>query len=386
MKRILPQRYIWERPDWPQFRFDAAALLAPLGQVRRQQGALLSRAAALGLAPDRAEQAAVLTEEVLASSGIEGERLDPAGVRSSVARRLDLPTAGLPAPGPREDGAVAVALDAVTHYAAPLDAARLFSWHAALFPTGYSGLRRIAVAAWRGEAPMRVVSGRGAREVVHFQAPPAARVGAEMGQFFFWWRETAALSGGMGDPGRAGGLDGLLRAGLAHLYFLTIHPFEDGNGRLARAVTDMALAGDEASPVRLYSVSARILAEREAYYEALERSQKAGLDVTVWLVWFLGLLGRALEQAEAVVDRVLDKAAFWRRFAACPVNERQRKVLNRLLDAGETFVGGLTTRKYAAMTKASRATAYRDIAELAAWGMVRENPGQGRNTSYRLAL
>ena len=233
---------------------------------------------------------------------------------------------------------------------------------------------------------MRVVSGRGNREVVHFEAPPSQRVGPEMERFFGWWRDGAASLGGHGGLNGQDGQDGLVRAGLAHLYFLTIHPFEDGNGRLARAITEMALAGDEGSPVRLYSVSARILAEREAYYEALERSQKGGLEVTEWLVWFLGLLGRAMEQAEAVVDRVVGKAAFWQRFAACPVNERQRKVVNRLLDAGETFEGGLTTRKYAAMTKTSRATAYRDIAELAAWGMVVENPGKGRNVSYRPAL
>lgn len=374
MKRIIPRQYIWEQADWPRFRFDAAALLAPLGAARRVQGGLLSRSAALGLAADRTEQAGVVAEEVLASSGIEGERLDPAGVRSSVARRLDLPTAGLPAPGPREDGAVAVVLDAVTRHDAPLDAARLFSWHAALFPTGYSGLRRIAVATWRGEAPMRVVSGRGNREVIHFEAPPSERVGPEMERFFHWWREGAA------------DLDGLLRAGLAHLYFLTIHPFEDGNGRLARAIADMALARDEGSALRLFSVSAQILAEREAYYEVLERSQRGSLDVTAWLVWFLELLVRAMERADAGLDRVLAKTAFWRRFQACPLNERQRKVVNRLLDAGETFAGGLTTRKYAAMTKTSRATAYRDIAELAAWGLLRENPGQGRNASYRLAL
>lgn len=372
MKRISPRQYIWQRADWPRFRFDAAALLAPLGAVRRRQGGLLSRAAALGLVADQSEQASVVTEEVLASSGIEGERLDPAGVRSSVARRLDLPTAGLPVPGPREDGAVAVVLDAVTGYAAPLDAVRLFSWHAALFPTGYSGLRRIRVAAWRGEAPMRVVSGRGNRETVHFEAPPSDRVGPEMERFFDWWRDDAA------------GRDGLLRAGLAHLYFLTIHPFEDGNGRLARAVTDMALARDEGSALRLFSVSAQILDEREAYSAALERSQQGSLDVTAWLVWFLGLLDRAMERAESLVARVLDKAEFWRRFAGHPVNERQRKVLNRLLDAGETFEGGLTTRKYAAMTRASRATAYRDLAELAAWGMIVENPGKGRSVSYRV--
>jgi Fic family protein len=215
-----------------------------------------------------------------------------------------------------------VALDAVTRYGAPLDAARLFAWHAALFPTGYSGLRRIVVGSWRGPAPMRVVSGRGSRETVHFEAPPHDRLAAEMERFFTWWREGAA------------GLDGLLRAGLAHLYFLTIHPFEDGNGRLARAIADMALAQDEGTELRLYSLSPRILAEREAYYEVLERAQKGSLDVTDWLEWFLGLTARAMDGAMGVMERVAAKAAYWRRFAAHPVNERQRKVLNRLLDAG----------------------------------------------------
>ena len=374
MKRITPVRYLWDASDWPRFRYDAAALLAPLGLARRRQGELWAMARALGLADDADGLALVATEEVLASSGIEGERLDPAGVRSSVARRLDMPTAGLPRPGPREDGAVAVTLDAVTRFDAPLDAARLFAWHAALFPTGYSGLRRIVVGDWRGAAPMRVVSGRGSRETVHFEAPPQDRTAAEMERFFVWWREGSA------------DLDGLLRAGLAHLHFLTIHPFEDGNGRLARAIADMALARDEGTGRRLFSLSPRILAEREAYYEALERAQKGSLDVTDWLEWFLGLTARAMEGAAAVMERVAAKAAFWRRFAGHPVSERQRKAVNRLLDVGEAFEGGLTTRKYAAMTKTSRATAYRDLAELAAWGLIVENPGRGRNVSYRVAL
>jgi Fic family protein len=357
MKRITPVRYLWEAPDWPRLRYDAEALLGPLGLVRRRQGELWAMARALGLTDDADGRALVAVEEVLASSGIEGERLDPAGVRSSVARRLDLPTAGLPRPGPREDGAVAVTLDAVT-----------------LFPAGYSGLQRIVVGDWRGPAPMRVVSGRGSRETVHFEAPPQDRTAAEMERFFVWWREESA------------NLDGLLRAGLAHLHFLTIHPFEDGNGRLARAIADMALAQDEGTGRRLFSLSPRILAEREAYYEALERAQKGSLDVTDWLSWFLGLTARAMEGAAGVMERVAAKAAFWRRFAGHPVSERQRKAVNRLLDAGEAFEGGLTTRKYAAMTKTSRATAYRDLAELAAWGLIVENPGRGRNVSYRVAL
>ncbi|MHC1712739.1 MAG: Fic family protein [Solidesulfovibrio sp.] len=373
MKRIA-NHYIWESPDWPHFRWDAATLLTPLGQVRQRQGGLLAKAASLGLAAGQAGRADILIEEVLTNSGIEGERLDPAGVRSSVARHLDLPRAGLPAPGPREDGAVAVLLDATSHFAAALDAKRLFAWHAALFPTGYSGLRRIKVADWRGEAPMRVVSGRAGREVVHFLAPPHDRVALEMERFFSWWKESS------------GKMDGLVRAGLAHLYFITIHPFEDGNGRLARTLTDMALAGDERSPSRLYSLSAQILTERKGYYDVLEQTQKGTLDVTEWLAWFVDALSRAMKRAEAVMDRVLAKTGFWQRFEGFSINERQHKVLNRLLDAGETFEGGLTTRKYMGMTGASRATAYRDITELVEKGLLLENPGRGRSVSYRIAV
>uniref|UniRef100_I2PY68 Fido domain-containing protein n=1 Tax=Desulfovibrio sp. U5L TaxID=596152 RepID=I2PY68_9BACT len=374
MKRIIEPRYIWQQPDWPRLRWDAAALLSPLGTARRLQGRLAARVAALGLEAGPAGDADILSEEVLTNSAIEGERLDAAGVRSSVARHLDLPTAGLPEPGPREEGAVAVLLDAVRRADAPLDAKRLFSWHAALFPSGYSGLRRITVGAWRGPAPMRVVSGRESREVVHFEAPPHDRVPGEMDRFFAWWREKG------GEP------DGLVRAGLAHLYFVTIHPFEDGNGRLARTLTDMALAQDDGSGLRPYSLSARILAERKDYYEILERTQKGGLAVTDWLVWFLGLTARALERADTVLDRVSAKAAFWRRAGGIFINARQRKALNRLLDAGDAFEGGLTTRKYMGMTGASRATAYRDMAELVAAGLLLENPGGGRNASYRVAV
>lgn len=374
MKRIKEPRYIWEHPDWPRCDWDAAALLPPLGAARRLQGRLLARLDRLGFAFEQSGAADTLAEEVLANSAIEGERLDPAGVRSSVARRLDLPTAGLPDPGPREEGAVAVLLDAVERPNAPLDAERLFAWHAALFPSGFSGLRRIAVRAWRGPAPMRVVSGRGNREAVHFEAPPGDQVAAAMEGFFSWWRESA------------GNMDGLVRAGLAHLRFLTIHPFEDGNGRLARTLTDMALAMDDGAPLRPYSLSAQVLAERKAYYEVLERTQKGGLDVTDWLVWFMELVARAMERADGVLDRVLAKADFWRRAGGLPLNDRQRKVLNRLLDAGPAFEGGLTTRKYMGMTGTSRATAWRDMAELVAAGLLLENPGGGRSVSYRIAV
>ncbi len=373
MKRIGDTSYIWQQPDWPAFRWDAAALLEPLGRARLRQGGLAAKAASLGLDAARASQADILAEEVLQNSAIEGESLNPTGVRSSVARHLDLPTAGLPAPGPREDGAVTVLLDATGRFDAPLDRVRLFAWHAALFPTGSSGLRKIAVAAWRDQTPMRVVSSRGGWEIVHFEAPPRDRLLAEMDRFFAWWARSR------------GTMDGIIRAGLAHLHFITIHPFEDGNGRLARTLTDMALAQDEGAAARLYSLSRQIKQERNAYYDILERTQKGSLDVTDWLAWFVACADRAMAAAEATMDRVLAKAAFWQRAGAANINERQRKVLNRLLDAGEAFEGGLTTRKYMGMTGASRATAYRDITDLVDKGFLVENPGGGRNASYRVA-
>jgi Fic family protein len=294
-------------------------------------------------------------------------------VRSSVARRLGLQEAGLPPASRSVDGLVQVLLDATQNHKKPLSAGRLKGWHAALFPTGYSDLRKIRAGNWRGSEPMRVVSGPVGRERVHFEAPPGEVVPAMMAGYLRWWRTEA-------------GLDGMLRAGLAHFYFVTIHPFEDGNGRLARALTDMALAQDEQLAMRYYSLSSQIMTERKGYYAVLERTSKnLNMDVTDWLVWFLGCFERAIRNSEKTIGNVTAKVDFWQQHAQTGLNERQKKVINRILDAGPSgFAGALTTRKYAGMTHASRATAFREISDLVAKRVLRQLPGKGRNVSYEL--
>jgi Fic family protein len=345
--------------------------LKPLGKARKAQGRLLAQADYFGLEM----QAEVLSEEACETAVIEGERLDRISVRSSVARRLGLPTAGLPVPERHVDGLVEILLDATRNYAQPCDADRLKGWQAALFPTGYSGIRKITVGDWRpiSADPMRVVSGPVGRERVHYEAPPADRLEPEMARFFDWWNTSFPS------------VDGLVRAALAHLWFVTLHPFEDGNGRIARALEDMALSQDDRTEYRLYSLSAQISAERPDYYDLLETTQKGDGEVTEWLVWFLGCLERAIRRSEEQVQRTIEKARFWQRCAELSLNERQRKVLNRLLDAGPGgFEGGLTTRKYRGLTRASQTTPKRDIADLLDKGIIEQNPGGGRSVSYEL--
>lgn len=369
-------QYIWQLPLWPDLGFDAARLLAPLGDCRRRQGELSARLESIGRQDSLTAQAATLEDDAIQTAAIEGEILDRERVRSSVAEHLGLPRGGLRAADRATDGLVQALLEATRNHALPLTAERLFSWHAALFPTGRSGLAAIRVGAWR-DRPMEVVSGPVGRRRVHFAAPPPEALDGEMRDFLSWW-----------EKGRAG-MDGVLRAGLAHLRFVTMHPFEDGNGRLARILTDMALAQDEDRAARHYSLSARIMAGRTDYYEVLERTQKGDGDVTEWLLWFVDMVRQAMAAAEATLARVLAKAAFWRRHAGAALSERQRKAVNRLLDAGpETgeggFEGGLTTRKYMGMTKASRATAYREIADLVARGMLVPRETKGRSAAYDL--
>jgi Fic family protein len=312
-------------------------------------------------------------EDGLTTSAIEGERLDVDAVRSSVARRLGLPTAGLPAPPRAVDGLIDVLLDATRQHDAPLTAERLFGWQAALFPTGYSGLHAIRVGALRGNEPMQVVSGGIGKEKVHFIAPPRKGLEAEVDRFLAWFNASPA------------GIDGLVRAGLAHLWFVTLHPFEDGNGRLARAITDMALSQDEHQPMRLFSLSAQIQREREGYYDILERTQRGGLDVTEWLVWYLTQVEAAATAAGQTVANTLAKARFWLGHQTTALNERQRKVLNRLLDAGPSgFEGGISTRKYMGLSKTSRATAYRELADLVEKGCLRRTGKGGRSSGYEI--
>ena len=375
-RRMFPEKpqrsrtYLWQRPDWPQWRFDAAALAAPLAQVHRAQGHLAGRMAELGLAQRDQATLQALTQEVVTTSAIEGEALNPDTVRSSIARRLGVDIGAL-APADRHvDGVVDMVLDATQHHAQPLTAERLFGWHAALFPTGYSGRVRIQVGAWRNDAagPMQVVSGPVGREKVHFQAPPAAALPAETAAFLQWFNATPAG-------------DALIHAGLAHLWLVTLHPFDDGNGRVSRAVGDMALARAEGSAQRFYSFSAQIQRERKQYYDQLETTQRGTLDVTPWLSWFLACLLRAVQGSDGLLSGVLNKAQFWQRWAGTHMNERQTRVLNLVLDGME---GKLTNAKWATLGKCSADTALRDINDLLARGVLSKLEGGGRSTGYVL--
>jgi len=366
--------YLWQRPDWPQWRFDAAALAALLAQVHRAQGHLAGRLAELGLAQRDQATLQALTQEVVTTSAIEGEALNLDVVRSSIARRLGVDIGAL-APSDRHvDGVVDMVLDATQHHAEPLTAKRLFGWHAALFPTGYSGHLRIQVGCWRNDAagPMQVVSGPVGRENVHFEAPPATALPAETAAFLQWF--NAAPVG-----------DTLIHAGLAHLWLVTLHPFDDGNGRISRAVGDMALARAEGTAQRFYSLSAQIQRERKQYYDQLEATQRGTLDVTPWLDWFLACLLRAVQGADGLLAGVLSKSQFWQRWAGTPMNARQTLVLNRVLDrAQDGTEGKLTNAKWAAIGKCSADTALRDINDLLAHGVLRRLEGGGRSTGYEL--
>jgi len=363
--------FIHQTPEWPDFTWDAAALSGQLAAVRHRQGRLLGRMEGLGFELQSEASLATLTGDVVKSSAIEGEVLDPGQVRSSIARRLGLDVGGYLAASRDVEGIVEVMLDATQQHDQPLTSERLFGWHAALFPTGRSGLGRITVGAWRSPAagPMQVVSGPVGRERVHFEAPAAERLEAEMRRFLVWF--NAPLQG---NP--------VVKAALAHFWFVTVHPFEDGNGRIARAIADMALARADGTGKRFYSMSSQIEAERGDYYDCLEAQQRGTADVTDWLGWFLGCLDRALAGAEHLLGTVLFKARLWDVVNRQPVNDRQRRVLNRLLDG---FEGHLSTSKYARLAKCSADTALRDMRELVDRGIITQNPGGGRSTSYRLA-
>jgi len=362
--------YIHELPGWPRFRWNDEAVLASLSDVRHRQGRLIGRMEMLGFDLQAEASLNSLTEEVVKSSEIEGEVLDRDQVRSSLASRLGIEIAGLVPSDRNVDGIVEVMLDATQNYASPLTKDRLIGWHAALFPTGRSGMNRIAVGEWRTEAsePMQIVSGAYGHEKIHFEAPDATRLDEEMAAFLDWFE-------------REHGIDPVVKAAVAHLWFVTIHPFEDGNGRIARAIADMALTRSEKIAQRFYSMSAQIRAEREAYYDALERTQKGELNITQWVLWFLECLDRAFTGAESIVGNVMRKARFWERLSGEQLNERQMKVLNRLLDG---FEGKLTSSKWAILTKASQDTAGRDIDDLLKRGVLVKNPGGGRSTSYSL--
>lgn len=362
--------YIHELKDWPRFRWNQDKLAPLLAAVRHRQGRLIGRMEALGFQLRQEAVLHSLTEEVLKSSEIEGEQLDREQVHSSIARHLGMDIGAL-APADRNvEGVVETMIDATQNYALALTSKRLFAWHAALFPAGHTGMVKIDVGRWRTgkSGPMQVVSGPVGREHVHFQAPEADRLDHEMRAFLAWFngKDTA-------DP--------VLRSAIAHLWFVTIHPFDDGNGRIARTIADMMLARSEQSPRRFYSMSAQIRAERKGYYDILEAAQKGDLDITGWIEWFLGCLDRALSGADVILSSVLKKAAFWEARAAAPLNDRQRMILNRLLN---DFEGKLTSSKYAKLAKCSQDTASRDIDDLITRGILVKDAAGGRSTSYSL--
>ncbi|MFN0008773.1 MAG: Fic family protein [Planctomycetota bacterium] len=362
--------YIHQRKGWPRVSWESEVLTTPLAAVRHKQGHLLGQMEALGFDQRTEASLVAMTSEVVKSSAIEGEQLDPAQVRSSIARRLGLDAAGLPKAGRDVEGIVEVLLDATQKHESPLTSERLYQWHKSLFPEGREQFGPITVGAWRTDekGPMQVVSGAMGKEVVHFEAPEASRLKAEMDRFLGWFNTPS-----QDDP--------LLRAGLAHLWFVTIHPFDDGNGRIARAIADMALARADGTKDRFYSMSSQIAAERKDYYRKLESTQRGDLDITAWLEWFLGCLDRSITSANQSLRVVLRKARFWQRISRHPINDRQRKVLNLMLNG---FEGFLSTSKYAKLAPCSPDTALRDIRELLDLGVLEQNAGGGRNTSYRL--
>ena len=362
--------YIWQSKDWPIWRYDLAALAEPLAEVSHAQGLLMGRLADIGLILRNQASLAALTEDVVKTSEIEGEQLNVESVRSSIARRLGVDIGSLAPVDRHVEGVVEMVLDATTNFASPLSKERLFGWHAALFPTGYSGLTRIKVSSWRedGSGPMQVVSGPLGRQKVHFEAPPAESLEVEMERFLAWANAVPNAP-----P--------LIKAGLGHLWFVTLHPFDDGNGRIARAIGDLLLARADGSTQRFYSLSAQIQRERKAYYDILECTQKDSLDVTEWLLWFLNTLHCAVNQAQHSLDAVLLKTRCWQNWASMSLNERQVKLLNRLLDG---FEGKLTSSKWAAIAKCSPDTALRDITDLLERKVLRKTDAGGRSTSYEL--
>jgi len=365
-------KYIWERENWFDFKYDDAALLKPLSELRILQGKLLGRVASLDIKLETEAQADVLVEEAIRTAGIEGQKLNRDAVRSSVAMRLGLPK-GVGAQDRNVDGLVDILLDAVRFHNKPLTLERINGWHAALFPLGYSGLRKIKTGKLRGDEPMQVVSGPIGKEKVHFQAPPKEQLDREMRLFLKWWHSSY------------GHADGILRAAAVHLRFVTLHPYEDGNGRLARALTDMALAQDEKLKVRFYSVSSEIMKMRNEYYRILESVQRGRVDTTEWYLWFIKCVTASIEHSQDIIANVLTRVDFWNQHAQTLLNERQKKVINRILEAGYgNFTGGLTTRKYVSVAKTSRATAFREIADMLDKKILHQLPGKGRSVHYDL--
>ena len=363
-------KYVWQNESWTDFTWKIEEVFTALMKAKKAQGYILAQSEFFELR-DLAE---IITDEAYTTSFIEGEDLDKNAIRSSVARRLGLPTGGLPEVKRNADGLVEILIDATTNYSTPLVKERLFAWHAALFPTGHSGMHKIKVAEWRAPGtPMQVVSGPMGKEKVHYVAPPSEEVPKEVEKFIKWWNKPPAE------------LDGIVRAAIAHFWFVSIHPFEDGNGRLARCITDMALAQEEKTSKRLYSLSSQIIEDKKRYYNILEKSQKGGGDITEWIVWFLEMFTRSIESSNDLIDKSIFINRFYKRITNIKLNERQKKVIKKLLEhLPEDFQGGLTNKKYVSMTKTSSESAKRDLKDLLEKKIILVNEGRGRSTSYRL--
>ncbi|MBI2070137.1 MAG: Fic family protein [Elusimicrobia bacterium] len=368
MRRL--NQYIHQLLDWPKFHWKQEIIATPLAGVRHRQGRLLGRMDGLGFPQQNETVLQALTLDVIKSSEIEGEVLNTEQVRSSIARRLGMDIAGLTPADRRVDGVVEMTLEATQNYDEPLTKERLFGWHQALFPLGVPGASKIKIGAWRDDAkgPMQVISGAIGHERVHYEAPAARKLDSEVTAFLDW-------------ANRTGDVDPVLKAAQAHLWFVTVHPFDDGNGRIARAIADWALARSENSPQRFYSMSAQIRRQRKEYYDILENTQKGTLDVTEWMLWFLNCLDRAIAGTESSLASVFKKDQFWKTHAATALNERQRLMLNKLLDG---FEGKMTSSKWAALTKCSHDTAQRDIVDLINQGILVKDKAGGRSTSYSL--
>lgn len=363
--------YIWQQNDWPNFMWDDAKLSYKLGRVRSLQGRLVGKMSALGFDLKNSAMLDTLTADITKSSEIEGEILNAEQVRSSVARHLGIEIEGLPEADRYVDGVVQVMIDATQNFMTPLTEERLFNWHAALFPTGRSGAYKITVADWRqGSEPMQVISGAMGKEKIHYEAPHSDNVPYMMKQFLDWTNDDRKI-----DP--------VLKAAIAHLWFVTIHPFDDGNGRISRTITDLLLARADEMPHRFYSMSAEIRKQRKAYYDILEKTQKGSINITAWLEWFLDCLEAALLSTEQSVEIVLQKAAFWDKYRLTAMNERQIKVLNLLWDG---FDGKLTSSKWSKITKCSPDTALRDIQDLITKNVLRKTNEGGRSTNYELNI
>lgn len=367
---IMATTYLWQQKDWPHFQWEDSSLSPLLAEVNMLRGQLMGRLHMVGLGIQESALIETLTQEIVHSSAIEGEQLNRDSVRSSIARQLGLERDGLPAENHYIEGVVQVMLNATQNYDTPLTPEQLFGWHAALFPTGYSGSYRIDVAKWReGDTPMQVVSGALGHQKVHYEAPPSHKVPEMMEAFFSWANQ----------PNES--MDPLVKAAVAHLWFITIHPFDDGNGRIARTLTELFLSRADNTCQRYYSLSSVVALHRRAYYQILELTQKGGMDITPWIEWFLCSLREAISQSLLQTERVVQKTAFWDRHRATSFNERQRKVLNRMLDG---FEGKLTTSKWYKIAHCSQDTALRDIQDLIQKGILRSTSKSGRSTSYVL--